>query len=569
MERFHPPRQETPPPREQDPRMEVFMERLTSAVAHETTQWEQRITAELPPEQHADALRRIQEAADFFIQPTEHWPQAPLQRIADTYALLPNDENVSRQDAILQHMETLIRVGFEQHWRDPEAYAAHDMGHSIRCAEHARTIVEEHPAILEHIAQQFSISTQEAQFVIESTALFHDCGYPHLNGRRKSSHAMESANIVGSPEIETLTRSIFPAEQEQQDALMTAIYESLLYHGADVAEETFMTKIETVGRGTYVVHQHNVEDVVSHFTRQGENDNGASTIKNIRCANTAVQQKIMQLFSDTEATFSIDVDNEGDEETVYIGREVDLRESDDRLIGMEYQPVDTHQESLAAMLRLADNLDVGSPRVREINQDPIFDEILIAFGGTDDTGKNLERLLDAYADANISVENMRAQLKRMTEKSYNPQADQLNTKSEIIHAYKKYIVESVLAQHPDIDSERRSRLRHAGEIQLRQNLFHMGGHKTVEAVQFSGTTATLTLRAEAMEQFAPYSKLETYYDEKGNRRQAIVPVPTSQIFRVERAMQAIRIDGTPITVKAVRDDGVPIAGPSHTEIALS
>lgn len=530
------------------------MRTLARLVDEQAVFWYEQVES-MPPEKQEAARRRIAEARDFFSTPHEDWPQTPLSRLSETFGLLSPQENdpTAFNRGQLTYMEALITFGFEQHWKDPEMYSRHDMAHSMHTADYARRIVEQRPDILNVVGERYGITPQEALFLVDASLLFHDCGYPHLGECSKAKHTMLGADMMAQPKLKEALDQIITSPNADKEAIQQELYEGILMHGADVADKTFLVRVKTKNSGTLLTQPEKLLAVWHQLTDPSKNRSGeAKEVLEFEFAGDGSRERFMKILADQglleDGVTALPEMTVDDSVNLFRGREIDLQTEGDALAGFEYTPVDTHEKPLAALLRIADNMDIGPNRLRWFSKHPVFIKILESFGGNNETADNLAQLVELYRE-NTPVDTMVEQLNTITPAEFIP-TDKYSKPHEVVRAYKEYVIREILQQEPDLSPKERQVLFDAGVLQIIPNFFHTCGHMCIERVSSENGEIILEVDREAYERFSEFSKLMDTHDAQGRPKTFSVPIADAHRFRLELAMSAITMNGESIKVRA-------------------
>lgn len=127
-------------------------------------------------------------------------PFTPIERIAENFEFLPLPEDPTRlnlfEEGIEEFSRELIRRAFDQHLDNPEQYVSHGFDHSINTANYTREVLKMNPEIVLAAQEKYHITAGEAQFMLETIALLHDCGYPCIGCKAKSVHGISGADLM-------------------------------------------------------------------------------------------------------------------------------------------------------------------------------------------------------------------------------------------------------------------------------------------------------------------------------------------------------------------------------------
>lgn len=374
-------------PRYLNPRIHHILEKLPKNITEgETGEELTHITARI--------RERIRRAVHFFVASQDEWPDSPVVRMARafddvgvvTQDLFPQE----RQDigsAIQQYIDTIIPLAFEQQWQDPPEFVSHDWSHSMRVAEDSIMIAErlgndgfESSPLVVHMMQRYNINAGEVRLILYHINICHDCGYPHLKGREKSLHAIDSAELGMNDQFVDSLRTFIRTPNARLDILQKDMYEAIFYHGADVPQKRFDVRVRT-NRGTFLVSADKLNDALCTLSNvSGTETHAPRSITSIEYAggiNDATKQSIRET---AQANGYGAITTELIDEVYFIGRKIDLVNKGDELSGIEYIKADSNIQPLLALVRIADNMDLTKHRLGRVRHHPAYYEIIRHIG---------------------------------------------------------------------------------------------------------------------------------------------------------------------------------------------
>lgn len=376
-------------PRHLNPRISAVLERLPREVVEgDTGEGMAHITARIS--------ERIRRAVHFFALPTEAWPRSPLMRMSEAFDLITVPEDATEQErvsaAIERYMNDIIVLAFEQQWQDPPQFVSHDWGHSMRIAEHAINFATalseegegserfEHSPLIQKMRERYQISAAEVEFILYHAHICHDCGYPHLKGRNKSLHAMDSAELALSDSFVESIATMIQSQNARLDLLRQDMYEAIFYHGADVPQDRFQARIHT-DRGTFLTTSANIEHAIAGLTTSGVTPTTRPrTVRRIELAGAQRPEDFARAEAAARAACPSAEVVKLDGSPFFIGRKFDLVQKGDDLAGVEYMHADAGERPLLTLLRIADNMDLTSERLGRVRHHPAYYEVIRRIG---------------------------------------------------------------------------------------------------------------------------------------------------------------------------------------------
>jgi hypothetical protein len=524
---------------------------------------------------------KINKTLKYFLTETEHSTlegekikQTPVERIANRYfPLLEGETDPGKiaeiKENISLHASEVVALAFRQQLDNPEKYVSHGFDHTLNVAGQAEKIVESNPEVLEAIKKKYGLNDEQAKFANTLVAWFHDFGYPAVGERDKAAHAITGADIIDSPRIRGLHRQLLGGEEVNTDLLLADLKDSVLFHGADKVERSFDAKFTTT-HGEYLVDSQNVIEIFSKISNdpgvEGEQNNLLQIFVNSEESKieleTALQEAIVEYGLKTKIPEIIVEDKE------YMGRSADFSTAKDKLIGLEYKPVDVMSSPLHAIVRLADNVDMTEARFSELQREPAFREVYHLLGDTTQRFGNLTVFLEGVSEDDmdgallkvsqaIDYEKGVIDYKKKDGVNVNADAEAISTfaervsavnnPEELLVAWKKFIVEKTLIENPPSDQTLIGDLVKLTIEQNSQALRHFGGCEAVKEVNLVGNQLLVTVDQEKYEAL---NKIRVYETTKlgDTINESNVGVGEYQIWRARQAYESITFNGDIIEV---------------------
>lgn len=331
----------------------------------------------------ARVLKRFTHSLQFFVtvDARKDPPLAPLERMCLPFMKLsrpPNSggEQQNFDKGVAGYSESLIKLAFDQHYDNPEQYVSHGFDHSINVANYTRSVLALNPEIVAATAQKYHISNGEAEFVLETVALLHDCGYPCVGCRAKSVHGISGADLVLP--LRPMFDKMITSAGANKELLFNDFRNSILFHSADKIEQAFTSKIMST-MGTFLADHRNVVQIMSNFYDPAKNpikqpryvteifvQNAAmrdEIEKNLKAARQDLVKKVGAMPPDAP---KITIHN-----GLFHGRFADLEHNKDRLLGLEFTMTDLLKDPLT-MIRLVDNMDMSVTRFSPVQNEGAF-----------------------------------------------------------------------------------------------------------------------------------------------------------------------------------------------------
>lgn len=467
----------------------------------------------------------------------------PVERMASIYeSLAPvsdKQSDISRHTlAISEHSTLLVARAFDQHHENPEKYVSHGFDHSIRVADYALDILNQPGSrILKSTASKYGITEGETVFIFQLISFYHDMGYPLLAGRPKAFHGIPAADMINRSNMKGLNTLLLSSmankHSTQLETLLDDMRDAVLYHGADKIEGEFVAQIRTSGGKLLFKNPGDISAAVSQLCYLQDGGLPFRDVALVNARNADVATRIAAAFNPEylkqrrqRPVFPIIGVAPG---SAFRGRSVSLGFSEEAHLGIEYQIAETSSSPFIAVLRLADNMDAAGDRLSNIQRDPAFQEIYLAFGDNGPVSLRLQEL-----------------------ESKEKSGDEVDSRAVV--AWKKLIVESILEK-----SEHAARIKEKPELadkirdiasgQNSGSLPHFGGCQAIKSVRMEGTAVVVTVDKAKYEKLNTIEVDEKSLDPEGRTRQVKVKVGDYQIWRMQEAFQTIKINGNDVEVK--------------------
>lgn len=490
--------------------------------------------------------------------------QTPVDKIAAKYyPLLEGVTDPKRiteiKEYISLHASEVVALAFRQQLDNPEKYVSHGFDHTLNVASQAEKIVESNPEVLEAIKIKYGLGDDEqAKLVNILVAWFHDFGYPAVGERDKAAHAITGADIIDSPRIRGLHRQLFAGEEVNMELLLADLKEAVLFHGADKIERSFDAKFTTT-HGEYLVDSQNVIEIFSKISNDHETEDEGGKLLTIFVNSednrieleSALQKAIVEYGLKTKIP-EIIVENKE-----YVGRSADLISKKDRLIGLEYKPVDVMSSPLQAIVRLADNVDMTQARFSELQREPAFKEVYHLLGDTTQRFGKATVFLENVTEKDFDQALLTVQQIIDYEKEIGNNSNALNSFAErvavvnnpedLLVAWKKFVIEKALTENPPSDPTMIGDLVRLAIEQNSQALRHFGGCEAIEEVSLVGNQLIVTVDEKKYEALNKIMIVEST-SIKGTTNTIRVGVGEYQIWRAKQAYESITFNGDKIEV---------------------
>lgn len=485
---------------------------------------------------------KVQSTLEFFLRPRDKNNTTPLESIESIYN---NLEEVAR-GLRLRSMVKDADLAFVQHRENPEQYVSHGFDHTLNVLDYTRSILEHNPDVVTTVSEKYTLSSEEARFVIEMVTLYHDFGYPvsEARGLTKVNHAITGAEIISRRSLSGLVKNVTPQ-------LLTDMRDAVLFHGSDKIEGQFDSKIKLT-TGEFLVNSENIETVLGHFIKE------QNTIENISLCVPDEQTKASLL--EKLQRSGVTIEQIQFVTAPFAGRFADLATKKDKLLGLEFKQVDLTREPLSGIIRLADNMDITPSRLSPAQQTPAFQEICRRLGDTTHPDAVIYKTLlatDAAAVPEDIMDILHVSLQEwpgsFDDSSLIAHLDDFrafmasptNPDSSIPLAmqWKNYIVETTLQKHPELDPVKRDLVAEVGRLQDEKSFWHCSGSEAIKNVMLEGSVVRLQVDQDKFTQLS-----HSFVQETIGRNPVVIPVSEYQIWRMASAFQGIHIGDQAITI---------------------
>lgn len=563
----------------------------------------------------AKILKRFEHAIKFFctIDQRKDPPLPPLERMSLPFAKLarPQAKSVEQEkfdDGVAKYAANLVRLAFDQHYENPEQYVSHGFDHSINVANYTRSVLALNPQIAEATAEKYKISKGEAEFILETVALLHDCGYPCVGCRAKSVHGISGADLVLP--LRPMFDQMITSPNANKELLFNDFRNSILFHSADKIEQGFSAKIITT-MGTFLADHSNVVQIMSHFYDPAKNPAGKPKYvtdifvqnkqmreeieKNIKAAHEDLLKKVSGTPPDQP---KITIHN-----GLFPGRFADLEHNKDRLLGLEFTMTDLLKDPLT-MIRLVDNMDMSVTRFSPTQSQEAFRFIYNTLGDNkpiSQFGQALEKLEKEVDDlmrshsaklkkatsaekeavekhvAALVQAAFRDQIKPLAAQPSNdplikkvlahlPETDiaKLKNVKDARHLLNKAIIDATFETEPykQISAELKEDIRHIAMYLGSSDVRHFGGCEAVRDVRLvsqpKGTLVSglqppaprviVTVDKDVFDKLNAIRVTETSPSLDGTPQSVSVGVGEYQIWRANDAYRSILVGGANVVI---------------------
>ena len=527
-----------------------------------------------PTQAEADAKKRLEATKAYFttIDPNKR-AETPLQRVSAMFAgMQSSDED---KQAL---METVIKDAFDQHLENPEQYVSHGFDHTLSVADHVKSVVEQNPEILDKTMEKYGVGKEEARFLLESVALFHDFGYPLVGDREKSVHGIAGADLVSSREMQDKILKAVKVPPEKQKQLMQDLRDAVLFHSADKVEQKFDAKIDTT-RGSFLTDKGNIAEVVSNFYKDDaatpEEDSErvpteiimpfATTDKELNDIGLMLGQAREAVKGRTGGEPPFVNVRRATEKEEFKGRTADLQSKKDKKLGLEYSEVDLSKDSpLQGIIRLTDNMDMVPSRFSQTQQHPAFQAMLEHMGGNtpqtadfkaietkmNDIDDKMKAIKDKKPGANPA--DMPALEAAMAPLKVQKAGWVKTTLAGVMKDAANNVSVGGKGQATPQDVEKLQKILNAQDS---QSFRHFGGCLAVRGVKLIGSKLQVTVNKEKYDKLNQVKVKETVVDKAGKKSEANPGVGEYQVFRARQAFASLKNGGKPIEVEVLDEAG--------------
>lgn len=493
---------------------------------------------------------RIQATTLYFTQEDKRLGMSPIQKITEVYGLLSNQAHAAD---IQDHAKVLLKLAFEQQLENPPQYLSHGFDHTMNVLRYTETVIDQNPYFIEAMTKKYQLTPEVARFMLLNVAFFHDFGYPSVGNRGKSVHSLIGAEIASQAKMQELHTKLLLLQNEE---LLKDFSKAILYHNADSKKQVFQTKL-SFGGGELLLPD--ITDIDTVTACAQERTLGALTeiVTTDQNAASVLKESLQK------AGLNIPVETLTAEENNYtpffVGRPFDRVEKSDQRLGLEYREVDPVQDPMAAIIRLADNMDIAKSRFVGIQDEEGFKAIYKAMSDGEPDSMLYTRLEEGDESA----------IPEVTQIMYEGKTGgtpQLNL-TEALKEWKYFLAHRILReQYGDLPEEIRSEIIDNVQYLDGNQLKHWGGCDTITDVSFKGSTLTVIVDAERYEKYSKISVTEKAKDQYGNEQMIALNVGIYQIWRAQEAFSGIRFDqGHGINIKVIDTEGKSIPIPGITE----
>jgi hypothetical protein len=395
--------------------------------------------------------------------------------------------------------------------------------------------------------------------LLKSVALFHDFGYPMIGEKDKAAHGIAGANLINSDVVSGAIKNVVKSNQndpEKQKAMINALRDAVLFHSADKIEKHYGAKIETT-LGSFLVDVDGDMETFAQVMSRFDKDTGDAAIT-VKVADGGsaeqIQKKVRELRDLQARNLGVDPEEynkkEGEVKVEVVagqkgfgGRKADLEKKGDAMLGLEYQPVDMFKNPMQAIIRLADNMDMQSKRLSDIQRHPAFQEMVARLGSEANPHiQESKAIFNAVNTAKETVAGLEKQLKSNVSlkqdtdfmRGYAAAQQAQKQAKDAAAAYVAKNVEDITKQY-NLDEKTAAQLSKISKSVNDISFRHFGG---VMAIQDVGVkNGVLTVKVNRAE----YEKLnQTKVTEKNNAGQKVsVGVGDYQIWRTKEAFSSI------------------------------
>jgi hypothetical protein len=411
-------------------------------------------------------------------------------------------------------MRELIRLAFDQHALNPEQFVSHGFDHTISVVRAAREVLDRNSVFVDAISMRYEVREDEARFLAETVAAFHDVGYPQLSGRPKVTHAVAGGMLMSSGHTRDMLRKLVKLPTKRhEEALFSDMRDAVLMHSADTVETQYDTRIRTT-RGSFLVTREAVVEVYSRIMMEEvEQGHGHARIMRIEVPTTLGKEERLLLQQEIkkaavrigEVPPAVKVVAS---EQAFMGRKAGfLREIPAGAVGLEYHPVDVSQQPLQAIVRIADNMDITANRFSPAQKTLAFQSIVEKIG-----------MLSG---------------------------EQFKDESRV-----GQIIDDALREYPVGDTELEVRVRHITSLLTPASFRHFAGSLPIKEVRLKGAGLVVVVdRAE-------YDRLNALTVNEDRIRDGVITTRTIrvgeyQISRTADALRSVSVAGAPIMISVV------------------
>jgi len=551
--------------------------------------WDEKAEAKV----RAETRTRIDKAKEFFtvVDPDKR-TETPLERMAAMYEGLKGPGDPAKQEdfkaAIQDHMREVMARAFDQHIENPEQYVSHGFDHTLNVADYTKEMLEGNPSIVEAMKKEYGLAEDEAKFMLEQVAVFHDFGYPLVGDRGKAVHGIAGADLVYSQHVQNIFNRLMTGPTANREKLNRHLRDAVMFHSADKVERKYSVKVETT-RGEFLIGESkDILEVIQTFNDPAQNPEGTPRdITEIKVKDEATQKEIEALLEAARADTTRKVGEIPPVVKVtvmnaeFAGRTADLVSDKDKKLGLEFSEVDTSEAPLHAVIRLSDNMDMRSNRFSPLQREKAFQEFYYALGdqgptsqvmmglevmtkADDKAGKKKEPQKTAAEVQTVFARLLEEQTKIGNVPAVSPEEIAgLKSSEDAATLWKNKVLESVFAAQPKRDPEVEGRIRGIALKQNSESIRHFGGCEAVDEIKFEMSKAGVPMVLVQVNR-AKFEKLnaiqvnEQSLDRTGKPHDMIVGVGEYQVWRAKEAYASIRTGGKAVEVLVVDEGGKPV-----------
>lgn len=550
-------------------------------------------------ERRMKEIHKLVDSARFFVTEKEFLNgdgsrvmATPIDRVVRGYDVLETDRPISelQKEKIMQHSEAVLKLAYDQHLDNPEYYVSHGFDHTLNVTDNSESIITQNPEIVSAIQEKYHVSAGEAKFLVTTVGWFHDFGYPHVGELGKAVHAVAGADIVNSEQMRQIHSGLITSEGADTPQLLADIRDAILFHSADKVERAFSSKLVT-SHGQFLVDDKNIIDVISQFSREPTVASDTRQVLRIEVPNEEIKAQLEAQLRAAMVDTAQKIGEQADWPTIvvtgqeYKGRDIDLKQKKDALLGVEFQNVDALTSPLHAVIRLADNIDMRAERFSQVQSTPAFREIYAALGdprgdigqvtikmedlvqiskkearGEKDPNKSKEILADAIAQLKELAKPFAGELLQSHPNNAELLAriDQASSLDGVLAEWNRAVTERVLEKHADELSGQpgvADKIREIAPYQNSVSFRHFGGCEAVMGVKLVGSELLVTVDKVKFLDLNQVKVAEKTVDKNGVKHDTTVGVGEYQVWRAREAYESIRINGSAVMVRIISESG--------------
>lgn len=313
-----------------------------------------------------------------------------LKRVVSLYSdLVSKEESITteKQAFLMGHLSFVIERAVDQHLDNPEQYVSHGFDHSLRVIENVNQIMSDIPEVVQKVEDDYEITESEAKFLLRSVALFHDFGYPESESKQagKTIHSVMGADIVNNGGVMVNGQSYSVKEvflkilnSDRGGLMFRDFRDSILMHNADKVKQFFDGKL-TTSEGSFLFKKEDILKAYSLVEDMGYKVLGISVCVDSQEAVNGVRMQMLNRLMRVKDIIDIPKIEVQKTSERYKGRGFGSR-SQNKILGLEYTNVVLLDNPLKAIIRLADNMDMTSARLSDVQREWLFLAYNIALG---------------------------------------------------------------------------------------------------------------------------------------------------------------------------------------------